>query len=234
MKKRNAKSCLIALLLTITWISASAQITIKNPFGLKIISDTAEYQKLTNENPEKTLVDIQKLIPGITLDIRYATTNNFTNQVIYKSPKAFLRKPVAEALNKAQKELTKKGLGLKVFDAYRPYSATLKFYDVYPDTNFVASPRKGSRHNRGCAVDVTIIDLKTGKELEMPTLFDDFTIKASQSYNEIPEKAKENRKLLADLMIRYGFVKYESEWWHYDFKGWENFELMDIPFEELK
>jgi D-alanyl-D-alanine dipeptidase len=234
MKMNNARYCLIALLLTITWISASAQINSKNPYGLMIISDTAEYQKLINKNPEKALVDIQKFIAGIALDIRYAKANNFTKQVIYKSPKAFVRQPVGEALVKIQEELNGNGLGLKVFDAYRPYSATLKFYDVYPDTNFVASPRKGSRHNRGCAVDVTIIDLKTGKELEMPTLFDDFTIKASQSYTAIPEKAIKNRKLLADIMIKYGFVKYESEWWHYDFKDWENFELMDIPFEELK
>jgi D-alanyl-D-alanine dipeptidase len=154
--------------------------------------------------------------------------------VIYKSPKAYLRRPVAEALFKIEKELNSKGLGLKVYDAYRPYSATLKFYEVFPDTSFVASPRKGSRHNRGCAVDVTIIDLKTGKELEMPTSFDDFTEKASQSYMKLPENAIKNRKLLSEIMTKYGFVKYEPEWWHYDFKGWENFGLMDIPFEELR
>lgn len=234
MKKLKTLKYGSAIFLLLTFFSASAQNQKQNPFGLKIISDTSEYYKIIKSNPNKTLVDVKKIIPGVKLDIRYATVNNFTKQVIYKSAKAYARKPVAEALLKISKELRTKGLGIKIFDAYRPYSATLKFYEVYPDTNFVASPRKGSRHNRGCAIDLTLIDLKTGKELEMPTPFDDFTEKASQSYLKLPETTLKNRKLLSDIMIKYGFVIYEPEWWHYDFKGWENYELMDIPFEELK
>ena len=234
MQKQNFRNCLVAILFALACISASAQISSKNPYGLKIISDTAEYHRLIKQTPEKTLIDIQKIAPEINLDIRYATSDNFTKQVIYKSPKAYLRKPVAEALVKIESELKGIGLGLKIYDAYRPYCATLKFYEVYPDTNFVASPRKGSRHNRGCAVDVSLIDLKTGKELEMPTLFDDFTEKASQSYMKLSENAIKNRKLLSEIMTKYGFVKYEPEWWHYDFKGWENYEVMDISFEELR
>lgn len=205
----------------------------ENPYGLEIVSDLAVYHHLVEKDPANELVDIEKIIKGIVLDIRYATINNFTHKVIYPSPKAFVRKPVAEALVKIQHELNEKGLGLKIFDAYRPYSVTLKFYEAFPDTNFVASPRFGSRHNRGCAVDLTIIDLKTKKELEMPTFFDDFTEKANHSYINLPKNALKNRQLLKEMMTKYGFVVYESEWWHYDFGGWRNFKLMDIAFEEL-
>jgi D-alanyl-D-alanine dipeptidase len=120
------------------------------------------------------------------------------------------------------------------YHAYRPYAATLEFYKVYPDTNFVAAPWRGSMHNRGCAVDVTLVDLKTKEELEMPTAFDDFTVKAGQFCMDLPSQAIRNRKLLRDIMIKYGFLQYNPEWWHFNFKGWENFELMDISFEELK
>ncbi len=179
-------------------------------------------------------MDIEKIIPGIHLDIRYATKNNFTKQQIYQSPMAFVRKPVAEALLKIQVELKNKELALKIYDAYRPYSATVKFYEVYPDKEFVASPKTGSVHNRGCAVDLSLINIKTGKELEMPTPFDDFTEKAAHTYMDLPAKAIENRKLLKDIMTKYGFIQYDSEWWHYSYKEWEDFELMDISFEELK
>ncbi len=115
------------------------------------------------------LVDLQKYIPGVVLDIRYADTNNFTGTKIYTQPRAFLRKPAADSLLKIQQILAEKGLGLKIYDAYRPYAATLYFYEVYPDTTFVAAPWKGSIHNRGCAVDLSIINLESGSELKMPT-----------------------------------------------------------------
>ncbi|MCP4551709.1 MAG: M15 family metallopeptidase [Bacteroidetes bacterium] len=214
-------------------VSCHQHLQKENPYNLKIISNVSDYKKLISINPEETLVDIEKLIPGIILDIRYATKNNFTNQQIYSSPKAFVRKPVAEALLKIHTALNSKGLGLKVFDAYRPYSATMKFYEIYPDTNFVAAPWKGSVHNRGCAVDLTLIDLNTNTELEMPTLFDDFTTKSAHSFLNLSETVLKNRELLRDVMTKYGFAQYEYEWWHYDFVGWQNSDLMDILFEEL-
>ncbi len=115
---------------------------------------------------------------ALWLDIRYASNNNFTGEVIYNQPKAFVRLPVAKALQEVQSELNSMGLGLKIFDAYRPYAATLRFYEVYPDTMFVAAPWHGSRHNRGCAVDVSLVDLESGNELQMPSAFDDFSEKA--------------------------------------------------------
>jgi zinc D-Ala-D-Ala dipeptidase len=200
---------------------------------LGVIANPRMYQKIVEVHPEKEFVDLELIIPGIALDIRYATKNNFTGKKVYASPRAFVRKPVAEALAKVQAELQTKCLALKVFDAYRPYSATVKFYEIYPDTNFVAAPWHGSRHNRGCAVDVTLIDIKTGKELEMPTPFDDFSKKAGHSYMDLSQEAINNRALLKDVMMNHGFTIYNYEWWHYDFVGWENFELMNIPFDQL-
>jgi D-alanyl-D-alanine dipeptidase len=152
---------------------------------------------------------------------------------VYNIPKAFTRLPVAKALKKVQNELKKENLGLKIFDAYRPYSVTVQFFKKVKDTNYVASPKKGSRHNRGCAVDLTIIDLKTGKEIEMPTAYDDFTEKAASNFNDLPVKIIENREKLKKIMANNGFKVFYTEWWHYDFNGWENYELVDISFEEL-
>lgn len=155
-------------------------------------------------------------------------------QPMYDRPAAFLRLPAARALAAVQAELKEKGLGLKIFDGYRPYHVTVAFYDKIKDSVFVASPRRGSRHNRGCAVDLTIVDLKSGKELLMPTGYDDFTEKAHTDYRDLPAEAIANRELLKRLMVKYGFLIYADEWWHYDFKGWENFPLMDISFKALK
>jgi D-alanyl-D-alanine dipeptidase len=141
--------------------------------------------------------------------------------------------PVAYAIQKVQDSLRYHGLGLKIYDAYRPYAATLLFYQVYPDTNFVASPRSGSRHNRGCAVDLTIVERATGKELSMPTQFDDFSDKANPTYTNLPDSVKANRKFLFELMAHFGFKPISTEWWHFDFTGWEKYPLMDLSFEEL-
>jgi len=221
---------LVSLILFTTCKSQKGE----NRYSLNIVSDITTYNSLVKEDSLNQLVNLERFIPGIVLDIRYATTNNFTGEKIYNSPCAFVRKPVAEALLGIQNELLEKGMGLKVFDAYRPYAATVKFYEVYKDTNFVAAPWKGSVHNRGCAVDVTLIDLKTNKAFEMPTVFDDFTEEASHSYSDLPDNILKNRQVLKNIMIKYGFQIYDAEWWHYNFRDWKNFELMDISFEELK
>lgn len=179
-------------------------------------------------NPS-ALVDLQTLDTSFILDIRYSTKNNFTKTVLYPVAKAKLRRIAAESLVAVQQELRSKGLGLKIFDAYRPLSIQWKLWEVVPDENFVADPRKGSKHNRGAAVDLTIID-STGKELEMPTGYDDFSEKASHDYTDISAEASKNRALLKDVMTRRGFHPIRSEWWHYDFQGWERFEILDEPF----
>jgi len=219
----------LLLLLFVSWEQPQKK---ENPYGLEIVSEIGTYARLVKENPSCKLLDLESAIKEIKLDIRYATTNNFTGQAIYPSPKAYLRLPAAEALAKIQQELKAKGLGLKIYDAYRPYAVTLKFFEVYPDTTFVASPQKGSKHNRGCAVDLTLIDLASGQEKEMPTGFDNFTEKASHAYRNISATALENRKLLRDVMSKYGFIPYESEWWHYDYHGWRDYPIMDLTFDE--
>lgn len=185
------------------------------------------------EHPEKQLIDLEEFIPGIILDIRYATANNFTGEKIYDVAKAYARKPVAEALKRVQEDLAKQRLGIKVFDAYRPYRATVKFYEVYGDTTYVASPFRGSRHNRGCAIDMTLVDLDTGKELKMPTGYDAFTRAAWPSTPVSDPEIRKNRNLLIQAMEKHGFRVNSSEWWHFDFRGWKNFEVLDIDFSEL-
>ena len=163
------------------------------------------------------------------LDIRYATENNFTKKILYPTAKAKLRREAAESLASVQKELRMKNLRLKIYDGYRPLAIQWKLWEIVPNEDFVANPKKGSKHNRGAAVDLTIID-SLGNELEMPTGYDDFTEKASQEYMNLSENALKNRALLKDVMTRHGFQPIKSEWWHYDFRGWEQFDIMDEPF----
>lgn len=204
-----------------------------NPYGLNIVQCISDYRTIVATNPDMELIDLEMFIPTIVLDIRYATTNNFTGKIIYSNPKAFVRKPVAVALKNIQDSLSKLGLGLKIFDAYRPYSATIKFFEVFPDTNFVANPKIGSRHNRGTAIDLTLINISTQKELPMPTPYDDFSEKAQPTYPNLPDNVLKNRELLFGILSHFGFSHYPTEWWHFDFQGWQQFPLMDLSFEEL-
>jgi len=221
------------ILILLLFVTSKAQQINPNEYGLYIVNDPETYLTLAEKDSNKLLVDIEKYIPDIMLDIRYATDNNFVGEAVYNIPKAYTRLPVAKALKKIQNELKKENLGLKIYDAYRPYSVTVKFYKKVNDTNFIASPKKGSRHNRGCAIDLTIIDLKTGKEIVMPTGYDDFTERAAHNFNDLPKDVLINRDKLKKIMTANGFKAFASEWWHYDFNGWENYELMDISFEDL-
>ena len=194
----------------------------------------AAYKSSLKSNVDNELIDLEKLIPNIVLEVRYATTNNFTKKKIYNLPKTYARKPVAAALKKAQEEFNKLGYGIKVYDGYRPYSATVKFYEVMKgDTMYVASPYKGSKHNRGCALDLTLIDLKTNQELKMPTEWD---TASKESWADAPVSdtaVAKNRATLISIMEKNGFKVYTAEWWHFDFVGWQKYDVMDINFEEL-
>ena len=225
-----AKGTILCLALFIT-MSSDAQ-RYKYIDSKKVLNVDA-YRQLIKTQPDKRLVDLKTFIPGLILDIRYATANNFTHHRLYKQARAFARLPVAKALKQVEAELKLKGLGLKIYDAYRPYEVTVQFYEIAQDTNFVADPRKGSRHNRGCAIDLTIINLKTGKELEMPTGFDSFSPKAAANYINLPAIELQDRDVLKNAMEAHGFQIYRTEWWHYDFTGWEHFELLNVPFSAL-
>lgn len=189
---------------------------------------------LTGQSPKHIpdFVDIQKMNPTIVLDIRYATTNNFLHEAVYPEARCFLVKEAALKLNEVQKELQTIGLGLKIFDGYRPLSVQKKMWKIMPNPNYVANPKHGSRHNRGSAVDVTLVD-STGKELEMPTPFDNFTVRAHHDYMKLPAKIRRNRWILRTVMEKHGFKPIRTEWWHYDLKHWRKYPVMDYSFDEL-
>jgi zinc D-Ala-D-Ala dipeptidase len=178
------------------------------------------------------LIDIRKVNNKIALDIRYATTNNFLKRKLYPVARCVLRGAAARRLAQVQTELSKNGLGLKVYDCYRPLSVQKQMWQVMPDSRFVANPATGSRHNRGAAVDVTLID-RNGKELEMPTGFDDFTERANINYKGGTTQSRRNRQLLQDAMKKYQFIPLATEWWHFDAPGWDKFSILDVSFGEI-
>ena len=178
------------------------------------------------------LIDAKKYDFSLLLDIRYATKNNFTHEVVYPEARCVLRKSVAQALSKVQSALKMQGFKLKIFDCYRPLTVQKKFWELVPDERYVANPQKGSRHNRGAAVDLTLVQLD-GKEVEMPSSYDDFSPKAHRNYSDVSKLAKKHRELLEKAMMAEGFAGLDTEWWHFDFQGWEKYPIEDVPFSAV-
>ncbi|GAB4241719.1 MAG: hypothetical protein Kow00109_17260 [Acidobacteriota bacterium] len=185
---------------------------------------------------EPELVDLRRLDAGFRFDIRYATARNFLGVPVYSRPGAYLQRPAAAALVAAQRELERRGLGLLIFDAYRPWYVTWIFWQATPPhlREFVADPAGGSRHNRGCAVDLTLYDLRSGEPLPMPTDYDDFSPAAHIDYPGGDPVARANRDLLRSVMEGVGFEPYPPEWWHYDFREWRSYPILNLRFEELE
>lgn len=175
-----------------------------------------------------SLVELIKISPKILLDIRYATANNFTGKAVYSSARCFLLLRTAERLHRVQIRLEKEGVGLKVYDGYRPLSVQKIFWDLIPDPRYVADPAVGSKHNRGASVDLTLVRAD-GIEMPMPTDFDDFTQRSARSYQGGSKDALRNRDRLEEAMKAEGFIPHENEWWHYDDPDWENYPVLDIP-----
>jgi dihydroorotase/N-acyl-D-amino-acid deacylase len=182
------------------------------------------------------LVELSRLDPTIKLDIRYATANNFAGQVFYDEPRAFLQKPAAEALVRAHRKLKKKGVGLMIFDGYRPWQVTRMFWEATPADKkiFVADPSQGSRHNRGCAVDLTLYDLKTGLALDMPSGYDEMSDRAFPHFTGGTAQQRKWRDLLRAAMEAEGFTVYEYEWWHFDYRDWKQYRILDLRFADIK
>lgn len=203
--------------------------------NLSVISTFNIYKKSVQTSDKNTLVNLKKVIPDVILDLKYGTANNFTGTKLYKyAATTYLRKEVAFALLKVNDDLKNVGFGLKIFDAYRPYSVTKLMWDIVHDERYVANPLKGSGHNKGIAVDLTIIDMNTLNELKMGTAFDNFTDSAHHSFTKnLPLEIIANRSLLKSTMEKYGFKSLETEWWHYSFSSNENYEVMDIDFKKL-
>jgi zinc D-Ala-D-Ala dipeptidase len=183
------------------------------------------------------LVELVKLDPTIHLDVRYATTNNLMHRAMYPEARAFLQRPAAEALVRVHQSLRTKGYGLLVFDGYRPWSVTKAFWDAAtPEqrtVEFVANPRKGSKHNRGCAVDLSLFDLATGAEVVMPSVYDEFSERAFPSYQGGSPETRARRELLRQAMEAEGFTVYKAEWWHFDSNDWPHYRILDIPFASI-
>lgn len=184
---------------------------------------------------ESNLIELVKLDSTFHLDIKYATENNFAKRAVYKEARAFLQKSAAEALIKANKQLRQMGYGLLLFDGYRPWSVTKLFWDITPQEKriFVADPKKGSRHNRGCAIDLTLYEIVTGNEVEMTGAYDEMTERSYPNYNGGTINQRKSRDLLRRIMEANGFTVYDTEWWHFDYKDWKSYRIQNIDFSKI-
>jgi serine beta-lactamase-like protein LACTB len=214
-------------------------------FKIKPLRPVAELRReaLQSKPPEEKgdfrkpdLVDLTTLDATIKLDIRYATDNNFLGTPLYTSAKAYMQRPAAEALARAHKKLADQGFGLLIYDAYRPWYVTKMFWEATPQKQriFVADPSKGSRHNRGCAVDLTLYDRKTGKPVEMVGGYDEMTERSYPDYPGGTSAQRWHREQLRRAMGDEWFCVYEAEWWHFDYKDWPKYPILNLTFEELK
>jgi D-alanyl-D-alanine dipeptidase len=197
------------------------------------VTDRPPAERGSFRSPE--LVELVRLDPAIRLDIRYATADNIVHRPVYRQARAFLQRPAAEALVRANRALLEKGYGLLVFDGYRPWSVTKIFWDsVRPEERaFVADPKKGSKHNRGCAVDLSLYARATGKEVEMPSAYDETSERASPDYAGGTQQQRALRDLLRAAMEKEGFTVESNEWWHFNYRTWREYPILDIPFESI-
>jgi zinc D-Ala-D-Ala dipeptidase len=226
----RARRTLSALLCALALLSAPA-----HAFGRQA-QGVAGPPKETGTFRAPDLVELIKLDGTFKLDVRYATANNFTGRAVYAEARAFLQRPAAEALVRAGRALRKEGYGLAVFDGYRPWSVTKLFWEITPadKKQFVADPSKGSRHNRGCAVDLTLYDLKTGRQVSMPGEYDEMSERSHINYAGGTPEQRRLRDLLRAAMEAEGYTPYEPEWWHYDFKDWRQYPILNKSFSEIE
>src|ERR1051325_3528789 len=224
---RHRKSTLVALVAA--WLLATAQCFVAQ----QAPAAAPPREEGTFRQPD--LVELIKVDPTIKLDIRYATANNFLGRPVYTEARAFLQRPAAEALRRVNRALRKQGYGLVIHDGYRPWAVTKTFWDATPEDKkiFVADPAKGSRHNRGCAVDLSMFDLKTGRVVEMPSGYDEMSERAHINYAGGSAESRRLRETLRAAMEAEGFAVYEPEWWHYDYKDWKAYPILNIPFAEI-
>lgn len=215
------------------WLLSAACATVQRSTPV-VVHDPVVYQRQVSRDHELELVDLATFAPGIYFDVRYAGTDNFMHEKLYPVAAVFVRRPVAAALAQVQRELATEHLSLLVFDGYRPFRVTERMWEKIHNPDFVADPALGSRHNRGAAVDLTLCDAATGSPVPMPTPFDDFTIKARSDYIALPAAVLADRERLRRVMTHYGFTELPSEWWHFDYQGWQRFPLLDISLDWLQ
>ncbi len=229
------KYILLLILLFPNTLLLSGQQANISTYGVSFISEMAAFRKTVATDSLKRMVELKRLVPDLVYDFRYATPFNFTGKRLYPvgTDITFLRLLPALALQKITDELRKEQLGLKIFDAYRPYSVSIAFWKLIGDERYVAHPSKASNHNRGLAIDLTLIDLRTNQELNMGTGFDHFSDTAHHSFRQLPLAVTENRLKLKTVMEKYGFRSLETEWWHYSWPNDRNYEVLNIRFPKL-
>jgi D-alanyl-D-alanine dipeptidase len=226
---------MLSALVCLYYSSVTAQNLSVSAYGLPVINNDSTYQESLMFHPEKKMISLVQ-IPGIILNLRYASNDNFMHKKLYpeNTKNSFLRKPVYQALKNIARDLAHQGISLVIFDAYRPYSVTVEIWLPVKDERYAANPAKGSAHNRGVAVDLTLADSKTGLLLPMPTDFDNFSDSAHQDFRGTDAKRIANRELLKHIMEKYGFIPLSSEWWHFSWPHAENFEVLDLNFRQLE
>ncbi|MDF2672624.1 MAG: D-alanyl-D-alanine dipeptidase [Clostridiales bacterium] len=197
----------------------------------QIIAVDINYKTEIIELKQDDFVFINKYIPDVEVELRYATNNNVTKKVLYENANAFLRKGTADKLREANYEFKKLGYRIKIWDAYRPTNVQKILWSKVSDNRFIANPKGGSIHNRGAAVDITLVD-KNGKEISMPTDFDGFTKLADKDYSDVDKEKVKNAKLLESIMIKCGFESIYTEWWHFDDKDWKNYGVVDKVIDD--
>lgn len=233
MHKKDLLLIFIPLLVLCLSDKTCAQRYEKNKYSLEIIDNINDYRAEINNNEQAKLVLLTKYVPHLKIDFVYATKHNFTHTVLYKNPRPYALLPVAEALRKASARLQTRGLGIILYDAYRPYSVTEKMWEIEPDARYAADPRFGSGHNRGIAVDIGLYQLSTGKLLPMPTGFDNFTDTAHSDFMNLPQQILSNRQMLKTVMEKCGLKQLSTEWWHFSIPN-NDYKLLDLDFETLQ
>lgn len=226
---------IFSIILVFAWSTGLAQSNVVNKYGLFIVNDIKLLQSEIAADSNKKMEDVKKAIPALSLDLKYASRQNFMHRRLYPFLQTtYLRLPAVNALRKVVEELQAKNLTIKIFDAYRPYSVTEEMWEAVKDSRYAADPSTGSGHNRGIAVDLTLINLDTKKELPMGTGFDNFSDTAHTDFMELPDSVLQNRRLLVTVMAKYGFKSLRTEWWHFSLPDASSYELLNIPFDDLK
>jgi zinc D-Ala-D-Ala dipeptidase len=234
MKTQQKRACISSIFLAFPFLIFAQKLPV-SPYGLSYINSVSLYEASIRNQAEKQMISLAG-IQGIVMDLRYAGKDNFMHRNLYPEDTrtTYLRKQAYHALDSVSMELSKRGLVLVIFDAYRPYSVTIDLWKSVKDERFAANPAKGSGHNRGISVDLTLADAKTHKLLPMPTDFDHFTDSAYQNFSKVDSKRISNRELLKHTMEKYGFISLFSEWWHYSWPETGEFEVLDLSFDQLK
>lgn len=191
-----------------------------------VVSVDINYKEKVKLLKAEDFIDVREYLPDVEIELRYATENNILGKKLYENDNVYLRKGTADKLEAANYELKKLGYKIKIWDAYRPTTVQRQLWNNVRDGRYIANPKEGSIHNRGAAVDITLID-KTGKEILMPTDFDYFSVKADRNYKDVDSERANNARLLEEIMKKYGFSSIYTEWWHFDDKDWKKYNIVD-------